>query len=164
MCRDPSNLSVRPSSVLSVTLSSGRPLRVISVSGKQFEVQSGSVSDTLHLLTLQKTIRMSHLPIPCLFPSLSGVIQLISRIVVASAGKFERFLHNRSFGPPLPCGCNLVYYGSNCFVFQSYELRFSGKFCLVLIRSFLGSFVIGSIPGVPLGIYQVPDFGPNSKL
>ena len=58
----------------------------------------------------------------------------------------------------------IIYYGSNFFVFQSYELRFSGKFCLVLIRSFPGSFVIGSIPGVPLGIYQVPDFGPNSKL
>ena len=74
------------------------------VPGRQF----WSVWDILQNLTLWKTIRMFHLPIPCLFPSLSGVIQLISRIVVASAGKFERFLHNRSFGPPLPCGCNLV--------------------------------------------------------
>ena len=30
---------------------------------------------------------------------------------------------------------------SNFFVFQSYELRFSGIFCYILIRSFPGSFV-----------------------
>ena len=33
------------------------------------------------------------------------------------------------------------------FVFQSYELRFSGLFCQVLIRSFPGSFVFGLISG-----------------
>ena len=39
---------------------------------------------------------------------------------------------------------------SNFFVFQSYELRFSGIFCPVLIRSFPGSFVKKSIlSGVP---------------
>ena len=39
---------------------------------------------------------------------------------------------------------------SNFFVFQNYEPRFSGKFCLILIRSFPGSFVVKSHPrGVP---------------
>ena len=51
----------------------------------------------------------------CPFPSLRrfrhvGIIQTISRIPILwrRLGKFEWFLHNRSFGPPLPCGCNLV--------------------------------------------------------
>ena len=39
---------------------------------------------------------------------------------------------------------------SNFFVFQSYEPRFSGIFCSVLIRSFPGCFVKNSISrGVP---------------
>ena len=42
---------------------------------------------------------------------------------------------------------------SNFFVFQSYELRFSGKKCLVLIRSFPESFVFGSsLEGIPTTI------------
>ena len=105
--------------------------------GTQSAFKTGSVRDILQNHTLWKTIRMSHGSISkggyqednsgpfgtfcktspygrqsecatCPFPSPSGVIQMISRIVVASAGKFERFLHNRSFGPPLPCGCILV--------------------------------------------------------
>ena len=33
-----------------------------------------------------------------------ALVQVLWRRV----GKLEWFLHNRSFGPPLPCGCNLV--------------------------------------------------------
>ena len=56
------------------------------------------------------------------------------------------------------------YYDSNFFVFQSYEYRFAGKFCLFLNHPFPGSFVIGASQGVPIGLYQVSDFGPKSKL
>ena len=78
------------------------------------------------------------------------------KVVSAARGIFEKknfFFQKR-----------IIHYDSNFFVFQSYELRFLGKFCQVLIRSFPGSFVIGAIPGGTIGVYQVPDFDPNSKL
>ena len=39
-----------------------------------------------------------------------------------------------------------IFKTSNFFDFQSYELRFSEKICLFLIRSFPGSFVSKSHP------------------
>ena len=118
-----SNFSVRPSSVclsvvLSVTLSSGRPLCETCLSGTQSEVKTGSDWDILQNHTLWKTIRMSHLTIPWPFLSLSGRnCHDLARNVISRTqsmwhrlGKLERFLHNMPFGPPLPCGCNLENY------------------------------------------------------
>mgnify|MGYP003718361629 CR=1 FL=1 len=45
---------------------------------------------------------------------------------------------------------DLSFNCSNFFVFQNYELRFSEIFCLVLIRSFPGSFAKNFIPCGPL--------------
>ena len=53
---------------------------------------------------------------------------------------------------------------SNFFVFQSYELRFSGKFCLFLKRSFPVSFVVGSIPGGTTGGIPGTRFWPKLKV
>ena len=110
LCRDLSNFVVRPSSSVVVRRPHSFWSRILQNMHARNSIRDQNRVRLGHFskLRARKTIRMFHLPIPCLFPSISGVIQLISRIVVASAGKFERFLHNRSFGPPLPCGCNLV--------------------------------------------------------
>ena len=55
----------------------------------------------------------------------SGIINMYKRSKSCSFPRFERHwrLHDRSFGPPLPCGCNLVI---RVFNRETYRLKIIG--------------------------------------
>ena len=65
---------------------------------------------------------------------------------------------------PKPSIWYVIYCNSNLFVCQSYELRFSEKFCLFLIRSFPGSFAIWGIPRGTIGCIRGTRFLPKLKV
>ena len=105
-------LSVCPSVRPSVTLSSGPGFCETCMPGTQSAFKTGSVCDVLQNMRAAKTIRVSlSIPVSLEIPHMD-ILQTISRIPVLWRwlAKFEWFLHNRSFGSPLPCASAGVIY------------------------------------------------------